>query len=585
MLSAQRLPIIVAMLAMALVSGTIGSGIYYDDYIHRIKLEAPYLWPPSGYGTLDGLFAFGTGEPGQIRQAMESGTVPWWTNPKLKAVFFRPIAALSHWIDYRLWPDQPALMHLHSIFWFGAFIFSAAILYRTLITPLWIAGLAALLFAIDDAHGIPAGWLANRNALIAAVWGVLSLICHHRRRSMGWRAGVVCGPLCFLLGLFSSEAGLGVGAYLAAYEIFLVTAKPREKIKALLPYLMVGLLWYSIYYLWGFGTDGGAYIDPGRDPLDYLTALVERLPVLLYGQWLFPNAVVFGMLPQDAAHSILLVVYGILAVIAAVLWPVIQKDAVCRFWTFGMVFSLLPVCATFPDNRLLLLPGLGAMGLLARLLADWFEKAPWLPASRVWRAAAHVLTVVFILVHLIAAPIFLPLQSQGVARMSDITLERPLLDLSAKTEIRGKTLVFMNPPIPFSVAHIPYVCEKLAVPQPKTVRILASGLTSPLTITRADQTSLEIEAQSGFIDQYFDQLYRGPSDPMTVGERVELSDMAVQILTVTKDQRPLKVRFIFNKSLEDKSLCFYQWQETRFQPFMLPDVGNSIQLPKVEFPL
>ena len=104
-LSGNKLPIIVALLAMTLVSGTLGTGIYFDDYIHRLKLEAPHLWPNSGYGTLEGLFAFGTGEPEHIRQAMEHGMAPWWTSLKLKAAFFRPIAALSHWIDYRLWPN------------------------------------------------------------------------------------------------------------------------------------------------------------------------------------------------------------------------------------------------------------------------------------------------------------------------------------------------------------------------------------------------------------------------------------------------------------------------------------------------
>ncbi len=585
-LAGKHVPITLAVLSMVLVSGTLGTGIYFDDYIHRIKLQAPHLWPTPGYGTLEGLFAFGTGNPDHIQQAMEHGMVPWWTSMKLKVAFFRPISAMSHWIDYRLWPNQPALMHLHSILWLGAFVFSAAMVYRAFITPLWIAGLAALLFAIDDAHGIPAGWLANRNALIAAVWGLWALYCHHRWRSKGWKAGAVCGPACFLLGLFSAEAALGAGAYIVAYEIFMVTEKPQKKIIGMIPYIMVGLLWYGIYIQWGYGTEGGgAYIDPGRNPLDYLSALVERLPVLLYGQWLLPNAFVYGMLPQSIAPTVLVIVYCMLAGITVVLWPVIKRDAVTRFWALGMVLALLPVCATFPDNRLLIFAGLGAMGLLARLLAAWFQKASWLPESRVWRAGAHVLTVIFILVHFIAAPLLLPIESQGVSRMSDITLESPLLDLSSKTAIRGKTLVFMNPPFPFTVAHIPFVCEKLAVPYPKTTRILASGLSSRLTITRTDDLSLEIEPQGGFIDQSFDRLYRGSSDPMAVGDRVELSDMTVQVLSLTEDKRPLKVRFTFNQELEGKSLCFYQWNGKGFMPFTLPVVGKSVQLAKVDFPL
>lgn len=585
-LSAKYLPIVLAILAMVLVSGTLGDGIYFDDYIHRIKLKAPHLLPPSPYGTLEGLFAFGTGEPEQVRQAMESGMVPWWTNTHLKVAFFRPISAMSHWVDYRLWPDTPSLMHLQSILWLGAFILTTTLFYRRIMSPLWVAGLAALLFAMDDAHGIPAGWLANRNALIAAVWGLCALICHDHWRRRRWKAGAVCGPLCFLLGLCSAEAGLGAGAYLVAYELFLVNGKLRKKIMGILPYVMIGVGWYGIYHLWGFGTEGGGgYIDPGRNPLGYLSALVERLPVLLYGQWLFPNAFIYGMLPKAAAHIALMVVYGILACMAVVLWPIIKRDTEARFWALGMVLALLPVCATFPDNRLLLFSGLGAMGLLARLLAAWSGRAPWLPSSRVWRGAAHVFVIIFVFVHFIIAPLFLPLQSQGVARLSDITLEKPLLELSEKSSFRGKTLVFVNPPIPFTVAHVPFVCEQYSVTQPKTTRILAAGLSSDMTITRTDNASLEIEPQGGFISHSFDRLYRGASHPMVVGQRVELSNMTVQVLALTKDQRPLKARFTFSKSLEDKSLCFYQWKETGFIPLALPDVGDSMHLSKVGLPL
>lgn len=586
LLSGSKAPLVLAMVAMVLVIGTMGTGIYFDDYIHRLKLKAPHLLPPSEYGVIGGLFAFGTGDPEHIREAMDHGLVPWWAYANLKVAFFRPISAMSHWLDYTLWPNAPYLMHLQSILWLGAFVFLAALAYRRIMSPLWIAGLAALLFAIDDAHGIPAGWLANRNALIAAVWGLSALICHDRWRRNGWKPGAVCGPLCFLLGLLSAEAGLGAGAYLVAYEIFLVTGNPRQKLAGILPYLMVGVLWFGMYQLSGFGTEGGgAYIDPSRNPLDFLTALLERMPVLLFGQWLFPNAFFYGMWPKPAAYIVLALVYIVLAGISVVLWPVVKRDAEARFWALGMVLALLPVCATFPDNRLLLFSGLGAMGLLARLLAAWFEREAWLPSSRAWRAVTRVFIVLFIIIHVVLAPLFLPLQSRGVADMSDILLEKPLLELSAKNGFSGKTLVFVNPPIPFAVAHVPFACEKYAIPLPKTTRILASGLSSNLTITRVDDATLEITAQGGFITQSFDRLYRGSSHPMRVGQRVELSDMTVQVLTLTKDQRPLKVRFTFSHHLEDPSLCFYQWKEKGFLPFAVPVVGESVHLPKGNLPL
>jgi hypothetical protein len=40
-----------------------------------------------------------------------------------------------------------------------------------------VAGMAALLFAVEDAHSMVAGWIANRNALLCLVFGVGSCIC------------------------------------------------------------------------------------------------------------------------------------------------------------------------------------------------------------------------------------------------------------------------------------------------------------------------------------------------------------------------------------------------------------------------
>ena len=58
------------------------------------------------------------------------------------------------------------------------------------------------------------------------------------------------------------------------------------------------------------------------------------------------------------------------AMLAAALAPLLRRDREARFWTLGMVLALLPISATFPANRLLFFVGLGAMALLARLLAS-----------------------------------------------------------------------------------------------------------------------------------------------------------------------------------------------------------------------
>jgi hypothetical protein len=249
------------------------------------------------------------------------------------------------------------------------------------------------------------------------------------------------------------------------------------------------------------------------------------------------------------------------------------------------VLALLPVCAMAPDNRLLIFCGLGAMGLLARLLTVWFEKAEWLPRVKPWRALAGSYVYILIFVHFLLAPLVLPPQSLGVDRMQEITLEQPILELSRELDFDGKTLVLVNPPLPFTVGHLPFFCRDRSIAAPDAIRVLASGLSSDLTIARTGERELEIEAQGGFITNTLDRLYRGLTDPMAQGQRIVLSDMVAEVLTLTQDQRPLKVRFTFSKSLENGTICFYQWKKAGFIPFEPPDIGHSVQVTKVNMPL
>ena len=89
-------------------------------------------------------------------------------------------------------------MHLHSVLLYGAVIWVMTRVYRKIIGSGWVAGLAALLFAIDYAHILPVGFIANRNTLIGALFGGIALLAHVLWRQEGWRIGAVIGPLCYL---------------------------------------------------------------------------------------------------------------------------------------------------------------------------------------------------------------------------------------------------------------------------------------------------------------------------------------------------------------------------------------------------
>ncbi len=127
-----------------------------DDYHHKLlMIDSPIKLLDS---PID-MFSFFDGDPDRTTEIMDHGFFPWWTYKGIKGAFLRPLASITHWLDYILWPDTPLLMHAQSVLWYGVLAAAVAFLYRRFISVAWVAGLAALLYAIDDAHGTPVGFL------------------------------------------------------------------------------------------------------------------------------------------------------------------------------------------------------------------------------------------------------------------------------------------------------------------------------------------------------------------------------------------------------------------------------------------
>ena len=184
---ARSLPLLVAALAALLAVSSVGNGLIMDDYYHRAVLlhGSPFrelLGPPAD------MFCFFRGDPVRMGRIMDLGVFPWWTDPTLKAEMLQALTVLTHQLDYALWPDSPALMHAQNLFWLGTSVAAVAVFYRRMMGPTWVAAVAAFLYAVDDVRGPTVGFIANRNSLVAATFGVSALICHDCWRRGGPRA-------------------------------------------------------------------------------------------------------------------------------------------------------------------------------------------------------------------------------------------------------------------------------------------------------------------------------------------------------------------------------------------------------------
>jgi hypothetical protein len=577
LLAHPRLPIAAALLAVLLTLPALGAGFIADDYSHRVSFLPEFRAMGGIRGDWD-MFRFTGPDRGYFHKLMDLGIWPWWAAPSLRLAFFRPLSALSHALDYRLLSRWPVLLHAESLALYAGIALAAALVYRRLISPAWVAGLAAILFAVDDAHSMPVTWLANRNALFAALFGFAALAAHDRARRDGHRGAAVAAPVLYALGLLGGEAAVATLGYLAAHALFLDEASPRKRLVALLPYALVTAAWMVVYVALGYGTTGsGFYVDPGREPLAFAGALVTRLPALLLAQLFGPPSDVWMGIPPARLPWLVAGASTVVALFALGLWRVLRGDRRAGFFATGMVLALLPMCATWPNDRLLLFSGLGAFGLVALFLARVGEVASG-PA----RFATRALAVLFVFAHALLAPVLLHLRCMSFQAIYTSYFDRA--DRSLTHYSPEDTLVIVNAPDLLIANYVG--CGRMLAGEPpgKHMRLLATAIDgNGGEMERLDARTVVLTLRDGFVGDAFGQVARGPSVPFHVGDVVNVDGMTAEVEEVTADARPKRVRFRFDRALEDASMKWVTWEGNGFVTAAVPAVGEKVEVPAIDF--
>jgi hypothetical protein len=599
-----------AGLAAVITLPALNAGFIQDDLFHRIRLVEPAqlperlhdtgLIPPDGgklSAALRDMHSFARTQQ-ETDNLKEVGLCPWWTAKDFRGANWRPLDSFTHWLDYRLFPDSPGLMHLHNIVWFAAVVFLVAALYRRLMIPAWIATLAAFLYVIDDSNYFPAMWIANRNLLLALFFSLLTLLLHHRWRRHDSLAAGIAAPFILLLSLLSTEAGVATFAYLFAYALIIDREKWLRRALSLAPSFIVIVGWRINYNALGYGAHGSGFIiDPGREPLRYLRAVLQRAPILLSGQWGWQPAEMFNLFSDYAKGWNLLAAAAFLVLILIVFLPLLRNNRVALFWFAGMLLCVLPICATGPMNRNLLFVAIGAFGLMALFIGGLTAKDSWVPKSRLWRVPAWIICVTLIFIHVGIAAAGRIKAPQLVAFVFDTFYSTVKVDQSV--DLTNRTLVVVNAPNPLLVLGSPVLRDYWGEPLPKRTRILAPGF-APLEITRTAEATLLVKARAGnlltvdrsrrdfqlnfvYFYDHFNSLFRPEDVPFQVGERTELSDMSVEVITVDDVGQPVQVQFRFGVSLDDPSLCWFKWNWKEgglgcYSAFQLPAVGEKLAI-------
>jgi hypothetical protein len=565
-------------LKVALVLGAVlslpslGAGFFMDDYLHLSILDGAFA--PAGRFDL---FTFANGNPAEMRRWMEEGPYPWWTLPELKLAFWRPLSSALMVLDHSLFGRNAVLYHVHSLLWHLLTIAAAAGILRRL--PGIVGGAALLIFVLDETHVFPVMWVANRNALVATAPALFGLWMHLRWREQGWRPGLPLSLLGLGVGLLGGETALGVFAYLGAYELLGSPGPMATRVRALIPAILLGVAYVIVYRSLGYGAHGsGMYVDPVAEWQHYLPVLAMRLPALLAGLfWALPPEL---WLLAPSYHS-LQILMGCLAIAVVVLLSLAVRRVLSaeewrhtRWLVAGGLLSLLPVAATFPAARLLLLPSLGASALLAVLAFGVWRSLPGLGRWKKLTLGGVMAAMLGVQVLATSVWIVYPVALRGLADGILEAIARSEIDESKLSRQRVVTLVVPDPSLGLYPAII-----RAAEGRPSARSWMPLSL-APYdhVLHRTGDAAFELFLPDGrFLATEMEQLFRGPAFPMPVGAQVSVKGCRVTVLEV-EGIWPKRLRFEFDMSIDDPDLVLLTQGDGTLKRLSPPPVGGTVTL-------
>jgi hypothetical protein len=562
------------LLAFAVTIPSIGSGLLLDDHtlvqvVQAVKSnDALHFW---------NLFdVCGRSGPGDIALRIALGALPWWSLPNLTMALFRPVAAATHFVDFSLWSEHPALMHLQNSAWYVLLVWLVARLYRRFDGPSWSAVCGLLFFAVSEAHAEGTAWISGRNTLMAAVAAAAVLLLHDRDRRDGSRSARWLAPLCLLFGLGSSEGAIAIWAFLGSYALFIDEGRPRARLLGLAPLLAVTAGWQLAYRAAGYGVHGSAaYRDPGDVPLIFLTQQVPKIAPFALRDLLLPSGTRANALPAPV-QSILLLSMGLLAAGSVVLLlGVARRRRQVAFWLAALLFAVLPLCTVDLARRLFFIPSIAASALAGHLVVTLAAFARSSAPAAI-RAGAAALAGLFFVLHGPAALWLAPR-----AYLTLVNMEIIFRESAKRTPPHAATTVdtafVVNTPNYF-ITRLSSLYDKTGAWPPR-MYILGSTA-APVHLSRPDSSSLILETDGGYLDDAYSRLVRAPEYGFARGDTIAMGPLLVTVEETTIDRRPRRVRFRSPApELGELRALWLIWHEDRYQQIELPAVGAVRELP------
>jgi hypothetical protein len=571
-------------------------GFVIDDYLALIRLtqRVPTDAP------LD-IFLFAPGDAQKLEALVAHVPFPWYTLPELKFHFFRPLSSWLMALDVRWFGDWAFAYHLHSLVWYLVCLCVVGILLTSML-PRDLAWMAVLLFAIDEGHALPALWWSNRNALVAAVPALFGLLAHWKWREEHWKPGLPLSLLGYGIGFLGAESALGVLGYVAAYEFFYDRAPWHRRLVALIPAGLLTSAFLIFYKVGGYGAYGSSlYVDPFAEWDAFLSAAPVKFVLLFAAQFInLPTE------PITVFPKLVYVFFGLGLVTAALIGYAffqsfrrasLNTQRSLRWLTLGSALSTLPILATMPENRVLLLPSIGGAVVLAllihegsvrkhlRLAARTPASIPVMPAlvprsEKPLGFLGNLGLGTLVTIHVLFAPFawwgMVGLMKRVDSECLRIAQESEFVDDSGAKPCTALVLNAMDP----ATAEYPIILRIfLGLPNP-TQTYGFSFVPREIRLTRLADDALRITAPSDdpFVSREVEQLFRSRRHPLRPGDECRWPRLRV-VVDEVKERGVVALTCFTEESLDSPGYRLLIVQDKRYIRIAPPAVGDSLTLP------
>jgi hypothetical protein len=562
--------VLAALVAAAVVVHlpAVRTPFFLDDYAQLAMADGKY---PGHHGAFDLYDFIDDSNRGEL---LDLGVFPWWTDPHLVVRFLRPLSSLLLWVDHRVFGRAALAFHLHSLLWWGLACVAVHTLYRRCFSQR-VATLAAVAFAVSPCHVLPLAWIANREALVSTALGAFALASYVRWREPRDKRRALEGLLSFLLFALALAAGeytLCLTGYVGALEL----ARRREslvrRVVGLAPVAIPIAAYVTAHTLLRYGAHGGGlYHDPVNDPRGYLQGAPRRLAVLITSGWLGTDAEWWAQAPAWALGGLLV---GLLAVMAApVLRALRDLDDSQRTkgaWLLvGSFASLAPVLAVEPSRRLL---GASLIGVcaLAALVMDraWFPPDGRAEPRRGVAELSSLAALAMAFVFFVRGPIDTLAGSRAVAISGGIVRDQ-MHEVRDQIE-PGDQVVALRANIPPATIFSPFTVD-YATPVRWRLLTYASGRS---LLLRTAENAIELVASPHPLFPVGPkELFRNFNTSLRPGDVVTVAGMRVTIVQLDDAGLPKRLRFEFDRDLDDPSMIWVTETAKGFRRETLPGKG------------